>query len=75
MIPARKAASGRVSSTNVLVEIGQRSLAKAVDGESSAIAEINFIGIQLKNLLLGETVLQFQCHHGFGNLATPGAFA
>ncbi len=38
-----------------------------------AIAEINFVGVQLENLLLGEALLKFQRDHGFGNFSAPGA--
>ena len=58
---------------DVFVEIGQRSLAKTVNREAAAIPEINFIGVKFENLLLGEPALEFQRHHGFGNLAAQGA--
>ena len=53
---------------NVLVEVGQRAFGEAVNREAAAIAEINLVGVQLEDLLLGEAVLEFQRHHRLGQL-------
>src|ERR1700686_1104068 len=52
-----------------LVKVSVRSLAKPVNRKTSAVAEIDFVGVQLENLLLAEAVLALQGHHGFGNFA------
>ena len=56
----------------ILVEVRQRSLAKSVNREAAAVPEIDFIGVELENLLLVEAVLEFQRYDRFGNLAPPG---
>ncbi len=40
--------------------------------EAAAVAKINFVGVKLKNLLLGEAVLELQRHHGLGDFAPQG---
>jgi|SRR5882672_10696206 len=56
----------------ILVEVGQRSLAKSVNREAAPVPEINFIRVKLENLLLVETVLKFQRYDRFGKLAPQG---
>ena len=57
---------------NVFIEIGERAFGKAVDGKAAAIAEINLVGVELENLLLVKTVLEFDSHNGFRHLTAPG---
>src|SRR6266699_1538074 len=44
-----------------------------MNGETSAISKIDFIGIELKNLRLGETMFQLEGHHGLSDLAPQGS--
>jgi len=46
----QKSRFGQAYFANILVEIGQRSLAKSMDGKTAAISQINFVGIKFKNL-------------------------
>ena len=46
----RSLRNGQVA--NVLIEVGQRAFGKSVNGEAAAIAQIDFVGVQLENLLL-----------------------
>ena len=57
---------------NIFIEVGQRSFGKAMNGEAAAIPEVDLIGVEFENLLLGKTVLEFESHHGFRDLAAPG---
>ena len=71
--PSQKCRFRQRHIAHVLVEIGQGSFAKSVDREASAISEVNLVGVELKDLLLGKAALEFEGHHGFGNLAPPSA--
>src|ERR1700681_279505 len=70
---SKKGRFGQGYFTDVLIEIGQRGLAKSMDGETSAISKINFIGIKFKNLSLRESMFQFEGHHGLGDFAAQGS--
>ncbi len=58
---------------HVLAEIGLGGFAKSADGKTAAIAQINFVGIQLENLLLGKALVDFDRHQNFFYLAAPFA--
>ncbi len=58
---------------NVVIEVCQRALGKTVDPKAAAVAQINLVGVELENLLLGKAVLEFERHHGFGQFPPPGA--
>ncbi len=51
---------GRGEVFQIFVEIGLRCLGKAADGERTALAQIDAIGIELENLLLAELLLHLQ---------------
>ena len=42
-----------------------------MNGKAAAIAEINLVGVELENLLLVKTVLEFDSHNGFRQLTAP----
>ncbi len=54
---------------DILIEVGERGFAESVNRKAAAIPQVDLVGVQLKNLLLREAMLQFQRHHGLGNLA------
>src|ERR1700730_2079272 len=57
----------------ILAKISDAGLGKAANPEAAAVAEINFVGIQFENLLLGETLLESERNHGFRYFAAKGA--
>ena len=59
---------------DVFTEVGLGSLSEAANREAAAIAEIDFVGIELKNLLFGEAVIDFDRHQHFFYFAAPFAF-
>ena len=65
---------GKAELTKVLAEIRpDAGLRESPDAEAAAVAEIDFVGIQLENLRLGEALLELNRHHGFGNFSPEGA--
>ncbi len=73
IIPARKGTFAEGELADVLAEIGFGGLAESADGKTAAIAEINFVGIQLENLLFGIALVDFHSHQDFFYLAAPFA--
>ncbi len=66
-------ALGKRKLPQIFPEIRDAGLGKTANPEAAAIAEINFVGIQLENLLLGKTLLELERNHGFRGLAAHGA--
>src|SRR5206468_459212 len=58
----------------ILPEIGDAGLRKSTNPKAPAVAQINFVGIQLEYLLLVEALLELDGNHGFGHLPPPIAF-
>src|SRR5215469_7430372 len=69
----KRNAFGKGKLAKVFAEVGNTGLGETTNAEAAAIAKINFIGIQLENLLLCETLLELQRNHGLGEFAAPGA--
>ena len=66
---------GRLSQgqlAHVFAEVGLRGLAEAMNGETGAVAKVDFVGIKLEDLLLGEASLELQRHKRLGELAPQG---
>ena len=71
-MPIRRKIAGRLNDSGnqrgfrqgkvfqVFVEVGPRRLGKAADGERTALAQIDAVGIELENLLLAELLLHFE---------------
>src|SRR5262249_34019760 len=55
-------------------EVSNAGFRKTTDAEAAAIAEVDLVGVQLENLLLVETLFEFERDHRFGEFATPGSF-
>ena len=64
-MPASSRTLRQVQLLHVFAEVGLRCLAKAVDGKASLLPQWDLVGIELKDLLLVEAVLQLE---GDGNL-------
>ena len=54
---------------DVLAEVGARCFAKAVDGETAALAQVDLVGVHLEELLFVEAVLELEGDHDLDNLA------
>ena len=65
MIPARNAASPVLNLAHILAKISLRGFAKTTNRKTSAIAEVNIIGIELKNLALRKTLIELGGHEDF----------
>src|SRR6266481_3688232 len=48
-------------------------IAESMDGKTSAIPKINFVGVKLENLRLGETMFELEGHHGLSDFAAQGS--
>ena len=59
----------QVQLPHVFAEVGLRRLAKAVDGKASLLPQRNFVGIELKDLLLVEAVFQLESDGNLDDLA------
>src|SRR5581483_5913999 len=59
----------------VLVEVGARGFGKAADGERAALAQVHHVGVELKDLLLGELLVELDGDKDFGGLALQGLLA
>ena len=59
----------QVQILHVFAEISLRRLAKAVDGEASLLPQRDLVGIDLKDLLLVEAILQLESDGNFDDLA------
>src|SRR4029077_752852 len=70
--PGKEGGFLKIDLAEILVEVGQRSLAKSVNGEAASVAEINFVRVKLENLLLVEAVLEFKRYDRFGHFAPHG---
>src|SRR5262245_11930987 len=57
----------------ILAEIRHARLREAADPEAPAVPEVDFIRVHLENLLFGETLLELEAQHRFGELAPPVA--
>src|ERR1700676_929180 len=68
-----KGAFGELELEQVLSEERNAGFGKAEDAKTAAIAEINFVGVELENFLLGEALFEIHANHGFGEVAPPGA--
>ncbi len=55
----------RADLADVLAEIGLRGFAEAANRKAAAIAEINIVGVELENLLLGEALVELGGHQDF----------
>ena len=53
-------ALGQIELAHILAEVGLRGLAKSVDREAAALAEVDLVGVHLEDLLLGEAVLELE---------------
>src|SRR5690348_18472133 len=71
--PREERALREVQIANVFPEVRFGGLAESPDSEAAAVPEVNLVGVQFKNALLGETVVEFERHHGFRQLAAPDA--
>ena len=69
MIPARYAHSAHRELPHVLAKISYARFGKPSNAETAAVAEINLVGIQLEDLLLIKTLLEFDRDHRFGDFA------
>jgi hypothetical protein len=56
---------------NVLAKVGLRGFAESADGEAAAIADVNFVGVQLENLLLAEALVELDGDDGLFDLPLP----
>ncbi len=56
----------------IFSEVGHAGFGKSANAKTSAVAQVDFIGVQLEDLLLVEALLEFDGNHGFGQLAAPG---
>ena len=66
-------ALGQVELLHILAEVGLRSLAKAVDREAAALAEVDLVGIHFEDLLLVEAMLELEGDHDLRELVLDGA--
>ncbi len=66
-------AFGKRELPQIFSKIGDAGLGKSANPKAAAIAEVNFVGIQLENLLLGKTLLELERNHCFRGLAAHGA--
>ncbi len=73
--PGQKGGLAEVQVANVFAEISQRGFAEAVNGKAAAVAQVDFVGVELENLLLVEAAFQLKRDHQFGELAPQGALA
>ena len=71
MIPARNADFAQGQLAHILAEIGLRGFAKSSNRKAAAVAEINVVGVKLKNLLLRKTLVDLGGHQDFLQLAPP----
>ena len=55
----------------ILSEVSDTGLGKSAYAKTPAVAQINFVGIQLEDLLLVEALLQLDGNHGFGQFPPP----
>src|ERR1700683_4063764 len=56
---------------NILAEIGLSAFAESPNGKAAAITQVNFVRVQLENLLLRKTLVNFKSHQRFFHLAAP----
>ncbi len=56
----------------IFVEIGPRPFGQARDGEGAALSQIDAVGVELENLLLGKLLLQLHRDQHFDQLALEG---
>ena len=64
----------QIKLANIFAEVGLRGLAKPVNGEAAALAQVDGVGVHLKNFLLGKTVLQLQGDDNLNKFALPVFF-
>ena len=57
----------------IFAEVGDAGFGKAANAEAAAIAEVNLVGVELKNLLFVEALLELHRDHQLGEFAAPGA--
>ncbi len=67
--PGQHRRLGQREILDVLAEISPRRLAKAADGERTALSQVNLVGVELKDLLLGELLFQLKGNQNLDQLA------
>ena len=72
-MPAEESGFAEGELADVFAEVGLGGLSESADGEAAAIAEIDFVGIELENLLFGEALVDFDSHQHFFYFAAPFA--
>src|SRR5713101_6760808 len=55
----------------ILSEVGDAGFREATYAKAPAVAQVNFVGVQLEDLLLVEALLKLDGNHGFGQLPAP----
>ncbi len=59
-------AFGQRQLPQILSKVGDAGLRESANSKAPAVAEVNFVGIQLENLLFVEALLDLDGNHGFG---------
>ena len=54
-----------VEAADILVEVSSRRLAESVNGKTPALAQVDLVRVQFKNLFLGQALLQQEGQKGF----------
>src|SRR5271170_6020718 len=58
----------------MLAEVGLRGLSKTIDGETAALAEVDFVGVEFKYFLLVEAMLELEGDDDLDDLALDAFF-
>ncbi len=56
---------------DVFAKVSLGSFAEPADGKAAAVAEINFVGVQLEDLLFREALIKLESHQHFFHFAAP----
>ena len=59
----------QIQLAHILAEVGLRRLAESVDRKAAPLPQVDLVGVHLKNLLLGEAVLQLERDQDLDELA------
>src|SRR2546421_9686 len=59
--------------SQILSEVGHAGFRESANAKAPAVAQVNFVGVQLEDLLLVEALLELDRNHGFGELPPPVA--
>src|SRR5579871_5910039 len=67
-------AFGQVELLDVFAEVSLRGFAKPVDGKAAALSEVDLVGVELEDLLLGKAVFELESDDDLDDLALDALF-